>query len=207
MTRQKAIVLVGLVAAVAAAFFMFEFGNTLEKRVPVVVVTRPVMPYEIISSRTNVSIKRIPPRYVLPNAATLLSEVEGKTAKIQLYEHEQIILDKLNPKKIAPLPGEKYLQIPLKGITIKPGECVDIWLEYIPGKSRYTGVEKILSQKMVASSLDSQGKNLYDPVTGTINQGMSVQASIEILATDEEIKMYIERSSAANQVIVRNSSN
>lgn len=204
VNRQKIIIAIGLIAAITATFFMFRFNNMLVKKVPVVVVTSNIMPLDVLSSQVNIRIEKIPPMYVLADAATTIEQVEGKIAKMRLYPGEQIILDKLNPDKKVPLPGEKYLQLPVKGIIIKPGEKVDVWVEYIPGKSQFIGAEKILTDKTVVASLDGQGKSLFNPATGLPSQGVSAQASIEIIVNDADIKRFIEKTSVAKQVIIRN---
>lgn len=207
MNKNKILIVVGLALAVIATLAMLKFNNVLEKKVPVVVVTKRVMPADTLSSKTNIKLVNISPKYVLPSAATSLDQVEGMVAKVPMYPEEQIVIDKVNPKKIIPGPNEKYFLIPLKGVTIKPGEKIDVWFDYIPGKSPYSGTECLLRGKTVNASLDSQGRPLFDPATGAPNPTVTSQASLEIIVTNEEIQKYIERDRYADKIIVRHGPN
>lgn len=200
MHRKRLIVIIlGLIISGVSGWAMFRIPGVMEESRQVLVITKKIEAYEGFSD-SNVNIVNIPSRYVLPGAVSSPQELIGKIATMPMYEGEQITAPKIGQGIIVPLKEERYLLIPTKGISMKPGQKVDIYYAYEHGRSSYTGVEKILSDKTVAAVLDETGHDIYSGK----NQGIkAVQAGIEVLVTHEEIQDYLEKGKYSKTTIVK----
>jgi hypothetical protein len=196
--RNRLLMLIlGLMISGGSGWAMYRFSGEMEEKRQVLIVTKRIQALERFSA-ANVKAIKIPDRYVLPGAVSSPQELTGKMAALPMYEGEQIISSKIDPGRIIPRKEERYLVVPIKGVPMKPGQKVDIYYAYEPGRSPYTGVEKVLSDKIVAFVLDETGRNIQGK-EGDLN---TTQAGIEILVTQEELQVYLEKGRHARNTII-----
>lgn len=201
MSKQRYILIVlGLFLAVGSAYGLLSYSGQLEPKVPVVVVKKDMEPLERFSAE-NVQIILVPPGYVLPQAVTTLEQLAGKMAGAPLYRGEQVLSGRVGQDLISAGKNERYLYIKNKNVLMKPGQKIDVYLVYEPGKLQYAGVERVLSGKRVVNVLDETGKGLYS--NGNKPDPVRSQAGLEILVTQEEIADYLDRLRYAAEVLVR----
>lgn len=196
--KRTLLIILGLAISLGSAFALFRLTGDLERKIPVVVITKKIRPLEKFTSR-NVQVVQMPNRYLVPHAVQSLSEVVGKRAAVSIYPGEQLLSDKIEYGKTILTADERYLYIPTKGVLMKPGYKVDIYLAYDPGKSPYQGVEKILADKVVAAVVDETGRDIYNESIET----EGYQAGVEIVATQEEILSYLEKERYAKETIIK----
>ncbi len=196
--KRILIIILGLTISLGSVLALFKLTGNLEKKVPVVLITEELKPLEAFTSQ-NVQVVEIPTRYLVPHAVQSLKDVVGKRAAIPIYPGEQLLADKISQSKTALTTEERYLSISTNGVLMKPGQKVDIYLAYDPGKSSYQGVEKILADKVVAAAVDEMGRDIYNGKAETEGQ----QAAIEIIVTQEEIVSYLEKERYAKETIVK----
>lgn len=193
------IIILGLMISGGSGWAMYRFSGEMEETKQVLIVTKRIEALENFSA-SNVKAINIPSRYILPGAVTSPQELTGKMAAIPMYEGEQVITNKIDKGRIIPRGEERYLFVPTKGVTMKPGQKVDIYYAYEPGRSPYTGVEKVLADKIVAYVLDEAGRDIGQEKYEDL---IKVQAGIEILVTHEEIQIYLEKGKYSKTTIVK----
>lgn len=200
MHRNRVVIIVlGLLISGGSGWAMLRFSETREETRQVLVVTKKIEALDSISASNYIAVN-IPNKYVLPGAVISPQELSGRIAAIPMFEGEQITVHKIDPGIIVPQNDERYLFLPMKGISVKPGQKVDIYYAYEPGRSTYSGVERILSDKTVAAVLDESGRDIYR----NKYEGLKpVQAGIEILVTHEEIQNYLEKGKHSKTIIVK----
>lgn len=200
MYRNRLVVIIlGLMISGGSGWAMYRYCGAMEETRQVLVVTKNIGALDDISASDFITVN-MPKRYVLPGAIKSPQELSGKIAVIPMFEGEQITIHKIDPGIIVPQKEERYLFVPTKGISMKPGQKVDIYYAYEPGRSSYSGVEKILSDKTVAAVLDESGRDIYR----CQNEGLRpVQSGIEILVTHEEIQDYLEKGKYSKTTIVK----
>ncbi|PKM86608.1 MAG: hypothetical protein CVU87_11625 [Firmicutes bacterium HGW-Firmicutes-12] len=198
MKKQRAIIIMlGLVIALGSAYGMYTLAGELEKKTPVVIATSDIKSYEKYGPN-NIQLVNMPVKYVLPNAITSINILAGKRAKGNIYQGEQIIQERIEEVKLKPSVNERLLFIPTSDVVMKPGQKVDIYLIFIPGKSTYDGAERLFADKTVATVISDTGQSIYEK-----NDTIRNQSGIEILLTHEEIVVYLERMQYSKDVIVR----
>jgi len=194
---------------------MRVLGENLEQKVPVVIASRTILPLERFT-QDNIKIIKIPPQYKVKGAVAVIDDLMGMTSATYFYPGEQILTEKMRRNTIIPKPGEKYCYLPIKGRVFKLGEKVDVILVFknkkVKNEDAFTSSEevsgliseKVFNKKVVASILDNQGRYIYDPVKGYKNEAAGSIAGIEILATDDEIKNYLEKKPISiSELLVR----
>lgn len=200
MNKQRIILIIlGLTLALGSAYGMYKFTGNMEKKVAVAVVTKNIKAYGKFEPG-NVQMTQLPAKYVLPNAVTNINMLEGKEALVNMYQGEQVLQDRVGEGAVKPSEDERLFFIPAKDVVMRPGQKVDIYMVYTPGKSVYEGVERLLSGKTVASVIGDTGQNTYGL---NINDTAKSQSGIEIYLTHEEITLYLDRKQYAKEVIVR----
>jgi len=201
LNRQRIILMLfGLFLACGSAYAIYQLAGAKEREVPVVVVAKEIQPLEKFTT-DNIRIMNISSKYVPKNAVLSLDNLMEKMAATTLYEGEQLISSRIYTGRVIANEDERYLYIPVKNVVLKPGEIVDIYLVYTPGKSVYSGVETALVDKVVATVVDDTGKDIYGSY---LTQGQpQVQAGIEVLAAPEEIVLYLDKLRYAKDVLVR----
>lgn len=200
MNKQRLIlILLGLIIAVGSAYGMYIYTGNLERKINVAVVIKNIKAYEKIEPG-NVQLVSMPAKYILPNAVTNINALVGKEAKVDMYRGEQVIQDRIGEGIIKPSTNERLIFIPTQDVIMKQGEKVDIYLVYVPGKSKYEGSERLLADKLVATVIGDTGLDVNDVIKGDM---LKKQSGIEVLLTHEEILLYLERIQYAKDVIVR----
>jgi hypothetical protein len=196
-----ALALVGLCLAAGSATALYQLPGKVEEKVPVLTMVQDIEPFDQFHPEW-VLVKWVPPDCRLPGAFTSYEAVAEKRAAVKMYAGEQVISKKVLTGDMTPLVEERYLHVPLKGVRLKPGEKIDIYLVYQPGQPFYSGVERVLAGKRVARVLDEAGNSLHNG-NGRTTQSFPVQAGIEIIVSGQEIEEYLEKEQYAKRIIVR----
>lgn len=200
MYRSRVLVIIlGLLLAGGSGWGMYRVTADKTETKQVLIVSKKLEAMEPFTAASFQSIS-IPKNYVLPGAIADPREIQDKVALVPMYEGEQIIADKIGECRIVSRPGESYLFIPAKSVALEPGQKVDIYFNYEPGRSPYSGVEKILADKTVAVVRNEAGQNIHE---GKVDGFNSLQAGIEILVTQDEIMNFLEKGQYAKCTIVR----
>lgn len=200
MQRKRLIlILLGLTLSFGSAYGMYKNVGNLESKISVAVAIKQINANEKLGPE-NVKIINMPVRYVLQNAISDINMLLDKEATVRIYQGEQIIRDRISEKVIKPSDNERLFFIPVENIVMKPGQSVDIYLVYTPGKSLHEGVERLLADKVIVSIIGDRGQNAY---LFTESEKVIKQSGIEVLLTHEEILLYLDRKRFSEEVIVR----
>lgn len=202
MKKQRlVIILLGLLLAAGSSAGLYRLIGELEKKEPVLVIKKTVEP-QVEFTGDAVEIVMIPPRYILSGAISDPEAVLGKRAGVKMFPGEQVLRQKLVLDTAKLEDNQRYLYVASKNVTMKPGQKVDVYFIYTPGKSNYSGVEKILEGKLIANVLDERGYRILYGHSNTAESGRS-QAGLELIVSTEEILNYLSKLSFAKETIVR----
>lgn len=178
---------------------MYRMTSNHEEMGLVIVAEKDIEPLEELGPQ-NLSQIELPVRYIVSQGVKSLNEVSGKKAAVPIYKGEQLIVPKLNERILIPQDTERYLLLSSKGLEMMPGQKVDVYLVFESGKSQYTGVEKVLCERVVATVLDEGGRKIHQKEGLSLNQ---VQTGVEVIVDEEEIYNYLEKRRYAKEVIIR----
>jgi len=194
------LLLFGLLLSCGSGYAIYQLSGSAVKEVPVAVAAQEIGSLERFTA-DNVKIAYIAEKYVPAAAVSSLAALTGKLAAVTIYAGEQILAGRIYAGSITAKEGERYLFIPVRNVAYRPGELIDVYLVYTPGKSKYSGAEAVLTDKVVATVVDEGGKDLYGGLLAKVQP--QVQAGVEILVSPEETTLYLERLLYAKEVLVR----
>lgn len=163
MRKYITTLLLPLVLALSAAYFMFRFSEPPEAvMVRVVTVTRNIKEGEVITS-DDLSRTEFPAEYLPKGALTNPADAEGKYAKRALEAGDLLFMHSLSD---APIADPGFVLYPLsvnwaQAGLVRPNDVIDIYAMGAQGSSAGLGaIRPILSKVKVVYVLDSNGRSI-----------------------------------------------